>query len=146
MVRHHVERADVATPMRLTPAIDDSPEVGGVLADRARALAESPSDQALFRVGHGPNSAEDHAEWMRKLRPAMESVKEATGFRDVNLGLVRDDAPAEVRAEAVKSVRETIELQHLATGRPVVVVPVEMVPSAVCAGLPRPAHPEISVR
>jgi sirohydrochlorin cobaltochelatase len=128
-MHHHlhmggIERADVRVPIRLTPAIDDSPEVAAVLAERALALAEAPREQALFLVGHGPNSAEDNAEWMRNLRPVAESVKSATGFRDVKIGLVRDDAPAEVRAEAVRSIREVIELQHLATGRPVVVVPV----------------------
>ncbi|MEW5926050.1 MAG: CbiX/SirB N-terminal domain-containing protein [Gemmatimonadota bacterium] len=128
-MHHHlhmggIERADVRVPIRLTQAIDDAPEVARVLAERARALATAPREQALFLVGHGPNSAEDHAGWMRHLRPVADSVKAATGFRDVKVGLVRDDAPAEVRAEAVRGIRETIELQHLATGKPVVVVPV----------------------
>lgn len=128
-MHHHlhmagIERAAVQVPMRLTRAIDDSPEVARVLGERALALAAEPKEQALFLVGHGPNSAEDHAEWMRNLRPVADSVKAATGFRDVKVGLVRDDAPAEVRAEAVRAVRETIELQHRATGKPVVVVPV----------------------
>jgi len=51
-------------------------------------------------------------------------VKELTGFRDVKIGLVRDDAEPSVRAEAVLAARELIELQHEATGRPVVVVPI----------------------
>jgi sirohydrochlorin cobaltochelatase len=38
--------------------------------------------------------------------------------------LVRDDAPEAVRAEAVRSIRETIDLQHDLTGREVVVVPI----------------------
>lgn len=128
-MQHHlhmagIERADVPVPIRLARAIDDSPEVADVLVERALALSTDPAGQALFLMGHGPNSAEDHAEWMRHLRPIAERVKERTGFRDVKVGLVRDDAPAPVRAEAVKSIRETIELQHLATGQPVVVVPI----------------------
>jgi sirohydrochlorin cobaltochelatase len=128
-MHHHlhmsgIERAEARVPLRLAPAIDDAPEAAAVLAERARALAESPAEQALFIIGHGPNSAEDHALWMRNLRPVAERVGAATGFRDVKVGLVRDDAPAEVRAEAVRSIRETILLQHAATGRPVVVVPV----------------------
>lgn len=128
-MHHHLhmsglERASVSVPIRVTPAIDDAPEAAQVLAARARALATAPGEQALFLVGHGPNSAEDHAEWMRNLRPIADSVRAATGFRDVKVGLVRDDAPAPVRAEAVRAIRETIELQHAATGKPVVVVPV----------------------
>ena len=38
--------------------------------------------------------------------------------------LVRDDAPAPVRTEAVLRIRELIALQHLATGEPVIVVPI----------------------
>jgi sirohydrochlorin ferrochelatase len=53
-----------------------------------------------------------------------DSVAASTGFRDVKLGMVRDDAPDAVRAEAVRSIREIIELQHALTRRDVVVVPI----------------------
>lgn len=126
---HHLEMAGITRPadpsrVRLAAALDDAPELADVLADRALALAESPRDQALFLIGHGPNSAEDHARWMANLRPVADRVGRISGFRDVKLGLVRDDAPAEVRAEAVRGIRETIALQREMTGRPVVVVPV----------------------
>jgi sirohydrochlorin ferrochelatase len=61
---------------------------------------------------------------MQNLRPVADSVKKWTGFRDVRVELVRDDAPAPVRAEAVLRVRELIALQQMITGRDVVVVPV----------------------
>lgn len=48
----------------------------------------------------------------------------SVGTWDVRVDLVRDDAPAAVRIEAVRRVRELIELQHLATGKEVLVVPV----------------------
>lgn len=63
-------------------------------------------------MGHGPNSAEDYAAWMRALRPVADAVKASGGFRDVRVELVRDDAPAPVRAEAVLRVRELIDLQY----------------------------------
>ena len=128
-MRHHlamsgIERAAGGVPLRLTKAVDDAPEVADVLADRARALAKDPATQALFLVGHGPNSAEDYAEWMANLRRVADTVRARTGFRSVLLDLVRDDAPAHVRAEAVTRVRELIQIQHQLTGRDVVVVPV----------------------
>lgn len=119
-----IERAATSLPIRVTRAIDDSPEVARVLADRALAITPRPEGRALFIVGHGPNGAEDYAAWMENLRPVADSVRALTGFRDVRVGLVRDDAPAGVRAEAVRGVRETIELQYLATGDTVTVVPV----------------------
>jgi sirohydrochlorin ferrochelatase len=119
-----IERAVSGVPLRLTKAVDDAPEIAEVLADRARGLATDPARQALFLVGHGPNSAEDYAEWMANLRRVADTVRARTAFRSVLLDLVRDDAPPPVRAEAVARVRELIQLQHQLTGRDVVVVPV----------------------
>jgi sirohydrochlorin cobaltochelatase len=119
-----IERASTRVPITVTPAIDDAPAVARVLADRALAIEPRPAGQALFIVGHGPNSAEDYAAWMENLRVVADSVKRLTGFADVRVDLVRDDAPAPVRAEAVRRVRDLIELQRRATGRDVVVVPV----------------------
>lgn len=119
-----IERPKTRLPIVVTPAMDNAVQVAAVLADRAKALAPNPSDRALLIVGHGPNSAEDYAEWMANLRPVADSVKALTGFRDVRVEMVRDDAPPHVRAEAVTRVRELIELQRMATGKDVIVVPV----------------------
>jgi sirohydrochlorin ferrochelatase len=132
-MHHHlhmagIERAAGRTPLRLARAMDDSPEVARVLSDRALALARAqgraPAERALMIVGHGPNSAEDYAAWMGNLRPIADSVRAWTGFKDVRVELVRDDAPAPIRAEAVRRVRDLIELQAMVTGTDVLVVPV----------------------
>lgn len=132
-MHHHlhmagIERPQTKTPLRLTKALDDAPEMATVLADRALTLVRSendaPANRALLIVGHGPNSAEDYAAWMANLRPVAERVQAATGFQDVRIELVRDDAPAAVRAEAVLRTRELIEMQRAITGRDVIVVPV----------------------
>jgi len=122
---HHggIERPESGPPLLLAPPLEDAEEVIGILADRARALADDPAGQALFVVAHGPTGAEEHAAWMSTLRPVAEQVGEQVGFRDTRLGLLRDDAPEAVRAEAVRRIREIIGLQHEVTGRPVVVVP-----------------------
>jgi sirohydrochlorin ferrochelatase len=117
-------RATTRLPIALTPAVDDAPELARVLADRALAMERAPRGKALMIVGHGPETAEAYAAWMEKLRPVADSVRAMTGFRDVKVDLVRDDAPAPVRAEAVRRIRELIELQAMATGHDVVVIPV----------------------
>lgn len=119
-----IERADTTVPLRLTRAMDDAPQIAEVLAERAKGLAADASKQALFLVGHGPNSAEDYAAWMANLRRVADTVSARARFRSVLLDLVRDDAPAPVRAEAVSRVRELILLQHELTSQPVVVVPI----------------------
>ena len=132
-MHHHlhmtgIERATTRTPLRLTKALDDAPEMATVLAERAldilRTTGDAAADRALLIVGHGPNSAEDYAAWMGNLRRVTARVQELKGFRDVRLELVRDDAPAPVRAEAVLRTRELIAMQRTLTGRDVIVVPV----------------------
>jgi sirohydrochlorin ferrochelatase len=132
-MQHHLHMSGIERPatrvrIRLARAMDDAPEIADVLADRAFSLARAqgvdPRTRALLIVGHGPNTAEENAAWMQHLRPVAERVKAMTGFRDVRVDLVRDDAPAAVRAEAVKHVRELVELQQALTGADVLVVPV----------------------
>jgi sirohydrochlorin ferrochelatase len=118
-----IERPNTTTTVSVTPALDASPEIAEVLVTRALELASAPAEQALFVIGHGPNGAEDYAGWMENLRPIADEVGRQGGFRDVKLGLVRDDAPEPVRAEAVRRIREIIALQHELTGHDVVVVP-----------------------
>lgn len=119
-----LERARATVPITVTPALDDAHELATALADRAGAAGRAPAEHALFLVGHGPNTAEDYAHWMEHLRRVAERVRELTGFRDVRVDLVRDDAPPHVRREAVRRVRELIGMQQALTGREVVVIPV----------------------
>jgi sirohydrochlorin ferrochelatase len=126
---HHLHMAGITrptarVPMRVTPALDNAPELAHVLTDRAKALTGTPANRSLFLIGHGPNGAEDYAAWMVNLRQVADSVEHWAGFHDVKIGLVRDDAPAAVRAEAVREIRETIRLQHAVTRDSVIVVPI----------------------
>ena len=118
-------RAQAGVPIVGGAGAGRLPAMALVLADRAKALAGGDvSKRALFLVGHGPNSAEDYAAWMSNLRRVADSVRVRSGFGDVRVDVVRDDAPAEVRSEAVTRVRELISMQYQITGDSVVVVPV----------------------
>ena len=135
-MQHHlhmagIERPTARVPIRLVSALDNSPHVARVLTDRAKAMASNSAQRAVLIVGHGPNSAEDYAAWMSNLRVVADSVKASGGFRDVRVELVRDDAPAAVRAEAVRRTRELIEMQRAITGQDVLVVPVLISKGAV---------------
>lgn len=129
VMTHHLHMAGHARspsrlPIRVAKAMDDSPHLARVLTDRSLALSKNPRERAVLIVGHGPNSAEEYAGWMAKLRVVADSVKARGGFRDVRVELVRDDATPAVRAEAVRRTRELAELQGLLTGQEVLVVPV----------------------
>ena len=118
-----ITRSSAGVPIMVAHGLDDAPELAHVVAARALALVPAPAGRALFLFGHGPNSAEEYAAWMVNLRAVADSVRLATGFSSVAVELVRDDAPAAVREEAVKRSREIISLQHAATGKDVAVVP-----------------------
>jgi sirohydrochlorin cobaltochelatase len=126
---HHLhmgglERVTTRLPVHVSRAVDDSPDVARVLIERAHALVPNPENHALFIIGHGPNSSDDLASWMKNLRAMTDTIRGLTKFRDVRVGLVQDDAPAHVRAEAVNRARELIDLQQRLTGAKVAVVPV----------------------
>ena len=136
---HHLHMSGITRPttqvaLEVTAGLDDAPELAHALAARALALAPNPRGRALLLLGHGPNTAEDYAAWMANLRPVADSVKAATGFASVLVELVRDDAPAPVRAEAVTRTRELIALQRAATGQDVAVVPVLVSSGSVSMG------------
>lgn len=127
-MHHHlhmagIERPRVDVPIVLAPAIDGDPAIVPVLTERALALATEPARQALFVIGHGPSTPDEYAIWMQQVRDLAGAVHATTGFADVQAGLLWDDSPPPVRAEAVLRIRDLITLQHRATGRPVVVVP-----------------------
>lgn len=125
---HHLRRAGIerpaaAVPIWLASGMDAAPEVAQVLAERGRALADTPATRALFIIGHGPSAPDDYAAWMTNVRRLADTVRAVAGFADVQAGLLWDDSPDPVRTEAVRRIRDLIGLQARLTGREVVVVP-----------------------
>jgi sirohydrochlorin ferrochelatase len=123
---HHagIHRASTDVPITVTPALDASRWLAVVLTERSRAMEPVPAGRALMLVGHGPNSAVDYAAWMKNLRPVADSVRLWSGFRSVQVELVREDATPAVREEAVQRLRDLVGLQAEVTGQPVTVVPI----------------------
>jgi sirohydrochlorin cobaltochelatase len=125
---HHLHEAGIGRAPELTfqllSAIDAAPEIARVLTARASKLVTAPGEQGVLLLAHGPNSAEDYAAWMTNLRSLADSVQQAGNFRHVLVELLRDDASEMVRAEANRRIRELVTLEHEATNRPVIVVPV----------------------
>lgn len=102
---HHGPRPDRPVPMRVTPALDDAPELRQALAAAWASLDEVSRARPLLLVAHGPNDDDDAARWIENVDRALASVAAAPVVR---VGLMRDDAPAAVRAGAVAGMRQTI--------------------------------------
>jgi sirohydrochlorin cobaltochelatase len=96
----------------------DAPEMGPVLAERARALSQTPANESVLIIAHGPETDEEDARWLQLIRARAESV---TGYRDVHVETLREDWP-EKRAASEARIRAYVEQRSQGDGR-VLVVP-----------------------
>jgi len=118
---HHVRRPP-PVPMRVAPALDGAPELGSALAERWSELGAGDRRRPVLLVAHGPNDSADAERWIRDLTIASAALRRAGLEGDVRIGLLRDDAPPEVRAAAVAELRA--QANALAGNDSVVVLPV----------------------
>ncbi len=119
----------------VTSALDDHPLLGAILADRARALSEQPASESLVIVAHGPNEDAEAEVWTATIRRLGEQVRSATGIGDVDVRLLRDDAPEPVKDQALAELRVSVETRA-SRGR-VLVVPLLVAPGKVADQIPQ---------
>jgi sirohydrochlorin cobaltochelatase len=112
-----------AVPMRVTSALDGAPELGLVLRDRWRALPDTDRRRALMLVAHGPSTDEEARLWVSQLEAAAAGI-EREGRIPVEIGLLRDDAPAPMRAAAIAKIHEQVRALVTTPGDSVTVMPV----------------------
>lgn len=105
---HHHHGGTPPVPTRVTSALDDAPELGEALAARWRELPAADRARPLVLVAHGPNADADVSRWIAGIRSATAPLAAALGDKPLHIGLLRDDAPREVRAAAVQGIRDTI--------------------------------------
>lgn len=110
-------------PMRVTEALDAAPELGIALLSRWRELSDRDRRRPLLLVAHGPTSDHEATLWTRDLDAAASEIRQRGGI-SVSIGLLRDDAPAPVRAAAVAGIRGLIDSLAARAGDSVAVMPV----------------------
>jgi sirohydrochlorin ferrochelatase len=111
-------------PIRLTTALDASPELGLAFAQRWGDLTQADRRRPLLLLAHGPNDSVDAGYWVRNLQAAASVLRAAGLTQDIRVGLIKDDAPPETRAAAVAEMRDTISALALRAKDSVVVLPV----------------------
>ena len=117
----------------VTPALDVDPILAGILSDRARALSRDPSTESLVIVAHGPNGAADADRWMDVIRELGVQIQSLVPFKEVDVRLLRDDAPTPVKEQALAELRHSVA-NRAASGR-VVVVPLLLGPGRLVEAL-----------
>ena len=96
-------------PTRVTAALDDAPELGDALAARWTALDPALRRRPVMLIAHGPERDAEARRWEEHLSATAGRAFKREGLKQpLAIGLLRDDAPAEVRAAAVARIRETI--------------------------------------
>lgn len=95
-------------PVRVTPAVDGALELGEVMRSRWAALPAADRSGPLLLLAHGPVGDEDAERWVATLSEALDPLVGARDGAPVEIALLRDDAPEQVRADAVAAFRRTI--------------------------------------
>jgi sirohydrochlorin cobaltochelatase len=96
----------------------DAREMGAVLAERARALSQTPANESVLVIAHGPETDAENERWLQLIAARAASV---TGYRDVHVETLREDWP-EKRAASEARIRTYVEQHSQGDGR-VLVVP-----------------------
>jgi outer membrane receptor for ferrienterochelin and colicins len=122
-------------PVLLAGAMDDHPIVASILADRGRALSREPAREALVIVAHGPNGDEEAARWTETIRSLGRQVQRQVPFAEIDVRLLRDDAPKPVKDRALAELREAVE--RLGRTHRVIVVPLLVAPGRVADQIPQ---------
>ena len=123
-----------AEVVSVTPALDAHPILADILSDRARALSRDPSKESLVIVAHGPNGVADADRWMSAIRQLGVQIQSLVPFEEIDVRLLRDDAPKPVKDQALAELRNSVATRA-ESGR-VVVMPLLLGPGRVLDQVP----------
>lgn len=94
----------------------DAPEMGAILAERARALSREPQREEVLILAHGPEDDAENARWLAQLDARADAARQSLPFRRVQVETLREDWP-EKRSEAQRRIRAFVQgaTEHGAT-------------------------------
>ena len=137
-MHHHLfslDRVKTVLPIAMTPALDDSALVSGILLERAKVLSRDPKTETVVLVAHGPVDDAAVGAWNAALAKHAEFVRREGGFRAASFAILRDDAAPGVRAASVQVLRARVA-EGAASGR-ALVVPVLIARGGIEGKLPK---------
>ncbi len=121
---HHVALVPPPVPVRVTPALDDAPELGEALVARWQELDERDRQRPVVLVAHGPNENAEAERWIDNLTRVAAALGKSGLRQPVRAGLIKDDAPPAIRAAAVSQIRDTVLTLAARASDSIVVLPV----------------------
>ncbi len=91
-----------------TKGLAEAQVMGGILADRARALSRDPQREDVLILAHGPGDEAENKRWIVHIQARSEAVTDSLAFRRLQVETLREDWP-EKRKEAEKRIRAFVE-------------------------------------
>lgn len=98
----------------------DAPEMGAVLAERARDLSRDPAREDVLILAHGPEDDAENQRWLEQINARADAVRRALPFRRVEVATLREDWP-DKRQAAEARIRDYIERAGNEGGRAIVI-------------------------
>jgi sirohydrochlorin cobaltochelatase len=98
----------------------EAPEMGAVLAERARALSQDPGRESVLIVAHGPQDDAEDQRWLTQIGARADLVRQAAPFKRVHVETLREDWP-EKRVESEARIRVFVEQASQDGGRAIVI-------------------------
>ena len=76
-----------------TQGLAEAPEIGDVLAERARVLSRNPQNESVLILAHGPGDDGENQRWLTQIDARAEAVRKAAPFKHVQAETLREDWP-----------------------------------------------------
>ncbi len=122
-------------PVTIARPLDGDPVVAEIVLARAKRLSRDPARETVVLVAHGPVEDADNQRWVDAMGGAASALERAGGFAKVERLTLRDDAPAPVRDEATRQLRQAVEQAGRTTR--VLVIPVLLAPGGIEQKIPQ---------
>jgi sirohydrochlorin ferrochelatase len=104
-----------------TEGLSEAPEMGEVLAERARGLSKDPRRESVLVLAHGPEDDGENQRWLQRIDLRAEAVRGAAPFREVRVETLREDWP-DKRVESEARIRAFMQ-QAAQDGGTAIVIP-----------------------
>lgn len=96
-------------PLGLAAALDKSPVLVAILADRAKALTPTPGQESLVLAGVGPRNDAALKDWLTEAQLIADLVGSKAGYRKATAVAVRDGVRADQQDRDRAGLRKTFQ-------------------------------------
>jgi len=99
----------------------EAPEMGPILAERAKGLSRAPEREDVLVLAHGPGDDAENERWIALIDARAAEIRKTLPFHRVEVHTLREDWP-DKRQEAEKRIRAFVT-EAAGEGRQTIVVP-----------------------